>query len=146
MTTEDQDGYVLPDGAFHQGDVVGVFFDLTTRLVRRDGTTLALDALADAPVEAAMFRGPWLLGVNEADDPLFYGEPWQDNVILLPDIVHGQSSGTELLTLPLARVDCAYIHGGYPDRQHVTLQPLSEGTRHEPATFAVWLKYRAEGE
>jgi len=127
-----------------RGDTVRVAFTYAARLVSRDGKTLRLDDLSAEPVEAALFYGPWLLGVDSAFDPLFYGEPWQENAICLPHALmpvepvgHGD---------PLA-VDCAhfradYRHGGFPDLCRTTLRPFSEQTRHEQSIFGVWLRYR----
>ena len=146
VSSHDENGYLVPEVALHEGDRLGIRMDLATRLVTRDGSTLMPDQLTSEPTEALLFRGPWLLGVNEADDPLFYGEPWQDNRILLPATASGQSGEAEPLAIPAAHVACTYIHGGYPELQRVVLQPLSEATRREPATFAVWLRYCAEGK
>ncbi len=138
--------YLVPQATLHTGDGLAIHMELATRLLKRDGSTITPDQLTGEPTEAVLLRGPWILGANEVDAPLFYGEPWQENRVLLPATVSGQWGSTEPLAIPAARVACTYIHGGYPDPQHVVLEPLSEATRHEPATFAVWLRYCAEGK
>ena len=41
-----------------------------------DGRTLRPEDVGDEPVEAALFYGPYLLAVHEADQPLFFRRPW----------------------------------------------------------------------
>ena len=142
VAAHEEAGCLIPEKALLQGDRLDVSMELAARLLLRDGSTRTLAQLTDEYTEAALFYGPWLLGVNESDDPLFFGEPWIDNVVALPETLQGASANTGPLTIPRAHITCDYVHGGYPDPQQVTLQPLSEGTRHEPAAQAVWLRYR----
>jgi len=110
------------------------------RLVLRDGRVVPPNALGDQAVDAALHWGPWLMGVDEHHDALFFGEPWEDNVIFLPQ---SPSIGS-LRRLP--QLDVSYTHGGFTGVERVTLRPISEMARHEQAIFAVWLRYRAEAE
>ncbi|MCC6486893.1 MAG: glycoside hydrolase family 127 protein [Candidatus Hydrogenedentes bacterium] len=142
VSAREDAGYLVPETPLRQGDTLDVSMELTTRLLLRDGSTSTPGQLTEKPLEAALFHGPWLLSVNESDDPLFYGEPWMENVIELPATLQGASGHESPLVIPRAHITCEYVHGGYPDPQQVTLQPISEGTRHEPAAQAVWLRYR----
>ena len=77
-------GYRRVRRAFAAGDRVEVTFVPRLRLVRPDRTELPLARLGGDPVRAALYCGPHLMGVDEAIDPLFFGEPWPGNVITLP--------------------------------------------------------------
>ena len=77
-------GYRRVRRAFAAGDRVEVAFTPRLRLVRPDRTELPLAQLGSEPQRAALYCGPFLMGVDEALDPLFFGEPWPGNVIALP--------------------------------------------------------------
>ena len=152
VESELRDGYKVLTRTWTQGDTITVPLEWRARLQTRDGKTLTLDDLGDKPVEAALFYGPWLLGVDEAFDPLFFGEPWRENVIALPDELQPSAPPTvrrdvddtteSPLFIPAAHFTLDYTHGGFPDAGRVTLRPISERTTHGQATFAVWLNYR----
>ena len=138
----DASGYLVLERRLRQGERVDVRFTLDTRLVKRDGTVLDLGALTDRPVEAALFHGPWLLGVDGAFDPLFFGEPWTANEVLLPAEPGGSGDADDPLVVPAAHLCCEYTHDGFPGSHPLTLRPMSERCIHAPATFAAWLNYR----
>jgi len=142
IDTTESDGYVMPSRRLKPGERVEVEFVYQARLLTRDGQTLGLDQVTDKPVEAALYYGPWLLGVDEADNPMFFGEPWMGNEIYLPDKLKGAQGSPHLLSLPCAQLVCEYVHGGFPEKLSVTLRPFSEYSLHEPTAFGVWLKYR----
>ena len=141
----EQDGYMVLGAPLKKGSRVEVTFSLKTELVLRDGTRIVPEDLPAEGAEAAVFHGPWLMGVDEAYDPLFFGEPWGDNRILLRPENKGDAVTGGAFGLPVARIWCTYTHGGFPDVQSVVLRPISERTAHEQATCAVWLRCRPAG-
>jgi DUF1680 family protein len=121
-----------------------IAFTPVTRLVRRDGTSVALDALGATPVEGALFHGPWLLAADEAREPLFLGEPWPENVVHLPasaraTLEPGPRTPGDISGLGIS---ATYEHGGFGGLQPVRLGVLSAQTRGAQRTMAAWLRYR----
>ena len=142
IETSEEDGYLILDNPLHTGDRAEISFDLERRIVKRNGTALSLDQLSDKPVEGALYCGPWLLGVDEADNPQFFGEPWVENQVLLPPQAKGGAASTDPLVVPAAHMSCQYVHDGFPGKHPLALRPISERTTHGPVTFAAWLKCR----
>ncbi len=113
------------------------------RLMDRDGKFhLPGDFAMDTPKEAAIFYGPWLMGVDAAISPMFHGEPYDNNVLLLPEaktltqqISFGDIS-SPLLAGP--RVDLMYMHGGFSDPCFVSLRSVAEQSTHEQTTVSFW--------
>jgi DUF1680 family protein len=144
LAPEEKDGYLWIAAPLRQNDRVEVSFAPRLSLVTREGKALTPEQLSETTVEAALFRGPWLLGVDEADNLLFYGEPWDENQVLLPRAPKCGDGAEGPMRVPCAHVSCEYTHGGFPGKHPLTLRPIAERTTHEPATFAVWLKFRKE--
>ena len=91
-------------------------------------------------MQAALYYGPWVLGVDEADNSAYFNEPIAGNKVLWPSpTVHDSATGP--LMIPAAHMKCNYVHDGFPGNQSVTLRPVSERSAHEPASFAVWLNF-----
>jgi hypothetical protein len=130
-------GFSRLRGAFEAGDRVAGTFAHRVRLVRPDGSELDPSRLGQDPLRAALYCGPWLMGVDEALDPLFFGEPWPGNVISLPaglawrPDAHGRS-----------RLAATYEHEGYRGSEGLTLRAMGEKPADDQRTFAVWLNYR----
>ena len=126
------------------GDSIDIQPVYALRLLDRDGKFhLPGDFVTDKPREAALFYGPWLMGVDAAFNPMFHGEP-VDNTLLLPGdadlakkITFG-STDNPLLSGP--RIELAYHHGGFSDLCKVSLSPISEQSTHEPTTLSFWHK------
>jgi hypothetical protein len=120
---------------WRKGDVVDVHSRYIMRLLLRDGRALPLDQLNNQSVEAALFYGPWLMSVCEGFEPLFFGEPWQGNQLVLPFIPEqNMSSHTP-------RLHGHYVHGGFPGMHDLTLCPTAEYSQWDNCTMAVWLNY-----
>lgn len=94
--------------------------------------------------KVALFIGPWLMGINAIDNPMFHGEPYFDNIILLPsnpqelkqkirfeDEVRSPLQSGPRLTLP-------YRHSGFSELCDVTLTPISERSRNIEVTYSFW--------
>ena len=140
-----QDGYAHLRRPWRRGDHIELDGAFAARLEMRDGRILAPADVGREPVEAALMYGPWLLGVNEFHEPLFFGEPWEQNTITLPqDLAASLAAGpTEgPLSVPVAHLRLSCEHEGFPGKQSVTLRPISEMTSHAQATVAAWLRFR----
>ncbi len=140
------DGYLTLERIWEGNDVIEVVWNYAVRLVQPDGKTVLPQELTEKPIKAALFYGPWLLGVNEAIDPYFHGEPWRENVILLPASVERPEKAVGPADEPCivedAHVVVNYRHGGFPDQCTVTLRPVSEQTPFRQPVVTVWLNFQ----
>lgn len=119
--------------------------ELTPRVRLRSRSHAWLDpaSLGTEPTEAALFYGPWLLAADEARDPLFFGEPWPENVVRLSSnpraaVSLNPAAGGDISTLGLG---AEYEHGGFAGRQSTRLAPLFAQTTGPQRTLGVWLRY-----
>lgn len=146
VTATEQNGYLTLGRSLEDGDQVNIAFTCHARIVKRDGGLITLDQLGKDPVQGALFYGPWLLGVDQADNPLYFGEPMAKNCVYLPpELASDDTAGAAgQLAVPCAHVKCAYQHDGFPGVHAITLRPVSECSAHGPAPFAIWLNYAAE--
>lgn len=125
------------------GDVMEVHLDCVLRFIDRKNQVFGTEQLStETAAEMAVLFGPWLLGVNAAANPMFHGEPYADNVLLIPDeeaaaarITHDEGAGP-LLNGPRLQLD--YRHGGFPDAATVVLQPVGEQATHLQTTVSFW--------
>ncbi len=126
------------------GESTLVFLDASLRFVDRKNREHAGNELPkDAPKEMAIFCGPWLMGVDAHYDPMFHGEPYDNNVLLIPD-----GEGLEKAAFfdpapesPLQsgpRLRLTYRHGGFPDPCTVVMRPVAEQTAHPQCTVSFW--------
>jgi len=122
---------------FRAGDRIDGSFTPRLRLVRPDGTGIPLSALGAEPVRAALYCGPFLMGMDESLDPLFFSEPWPGNVVTLsPGATPDCGAGRRL------RVAASYEHEGYRGGETATLRAMGEKPADDQRTFAAWLNYR----
>ncbi len=142
----EEGGYMTVNRAWKAGDLLEAEVRCAVRLRPRDGKTLALADLGGEPVEAAVFVGPWLMGVDAALDPMFHGEPFARNTLLLPDTLDKAEAGPEAsqdgvvrpLAVPGMHWSVAYKHEGFPDLCRVVLRPIAEQTAHAQTTVSYW--------
>jgi len=139
------DGYVHVRRQWARGDRIEVRWTLKTLLVTRDGRSLDLDAGPDGG-EAALFHGPLLMGVYEASEPSFFGEPWPGNALLVgarvdPGHEAAGAGASERFTRPDTHLTFAYRHEGFSGMHPVTLRPFSEQTALGPTIVATWLRF-----
>lgn len=142
-SSEDQENIRVHRRVWLVGDTVKIALECVPRFVNRQNQVFLADELpGDAPAEMAIFYGPWLLGVNAFTNPMFHGEPYVDNVLLIPDgetlqtsITHDAAAGP-LLNGPRLRLD--YEHSGFPGAHTVTLQPVGEQATHTQTTVTYW--------
>jgi len=125
------------------GDVMEIRLTCGLRFVDRNNRTFGQSELPEEhPVEAAVFYGPWLLGVNAHTNPMFHGEPYADNILLFGDEeatlagISYEPQADPLLNGP--RLKLNYQHSGFPDIYTVMLQPVGEQTTHLQTTVSYW--------
>ena len=137
-------GYLELPNTLKTGDRLTIALTHKCRLVKRDGASIELSDLTSNLVDAVLFRGPWLLGVDEGDNRPFFGEPWGDNRISLSSQPQPRVTSGGALEIPGAHMNASYTHEGFPGEHPVVLRPMSERTGTDALTFAAWLNYRAE--
>jgi len=141
-------GYVTIKRTWTKNDTVDVYFDYALRFRTKTGQVLKLEELPEGDTEAAVFFGPWLLGVDGAFDHYFHGEPWDTNVLLVSTAPKPASQVEQAFEVnnPLIVSDAhlvfEYQHGGFPDHGTVILRPLSEHATHLQSMHTVWLTFR----
>jgi DUF1680 family protein len=134
---QDKD-YFLIRRVWKAGDMIEMELACRMVLQRRDGVRLKLDDPSKGTLEAALFHGPWLMGISETDDPLFYGEPWPGNVFFISPKEPFPSIGGE------STISFKYQHDGFPGRQSVTLRPVRDFGLKPQAIWGVWFNFRRE--
>ena len=123
------------------GDRVTVSLEYAFRFVNPKNEAVAYEALpADKPELLALFLGPWLLGVDERRNPMFHGEPWDENVLLFPDEGALRAAAGELEGEGVASsgpvLGITYNHSGFMGEYAVPLTPVASQTAHDQATFS----------
>lgn len=130
------------------GLAAGASFDVhiecALRFVDRKNQAFTAGELPeDSPAEMAIFYGPWLMGVDSYWNPMFHGEPYSDNCLLIPGggigamrVLYDKEPMSPILSGP--RVCVRYRHGGFPDLYTVILQPISDQTMHMQSTVSYW--------
>jgi DUF1680 family protein len=155
IAVERKDGHVSIRRVWRPGDELVATLPHIARLETRDGRTLRPEDVGEEPVEAALFYGPHLMTVHEADQPLFFRRPWMfpgknASAIDLPDdwdrarVIEPAASRSDDgdLFSPVA-FRLAYKHGGWPNEGHVVLRPMSWSTAvAQQQVTAVWLHFR----
>jgi len=120
-----QDGYLRAARAWKAGDVVTVTYALQARVVKRDGGR-----------QAAIFHGPWLLGVDIAASPAYFDEPVVEDKVELAE-TNGQlhlepaaaTANAGRFAVPVAHFRLKYLPGGYAMQpQTALLRPIAEYT------------------
>jgi hypothetical protein len=98
------------------GETVALTYVMRTREVKRDGRT-------------AVFRGPWLLAVDEAGSPDFFDEPYTENKLQWPAEAVPAAVEYAAFSVPAARMRVRYLPGGYPVQPGTALlRPMAEYT------------------
>ena len=139
VTGVTQAGAVEIRRRWQKGDKLVVHYVMRTRLLTNPS----------AASQVAIWHGPWLLGVDEQDSPVFFNEPMEKNRVLLPALQTNRDlslkAATETsakdipFTAPAAHLVLPYLHGGYPIQpQTVTLRPIAEQTAVAGSTSWVW--------
>jgi len=126
------------------GERVTVGIECALRFADRQGQVHLLDGLPESGAEErAVFFGPWLLGVDAHRNPMFHGEPYSKNILLLPKdqeelrkhvSMHSDLPGA----VQAPEVTLSYIHDGFPDRCTATLQPVAAQNARPQTTVSYW--------
>ena len=145
-----QGGYLSLTGAWEVGDEVVLDYRFRTRLEThpsRSGYT-------------AVFHGPWLLAVDEANSPYFFDEPYSHNRVELsnleevaeaeqpPPTTPASALTSEDFLVPVARRELEWIPAGYQtQRQQANLRPVAERTASpQPIRWEFWFRTRTASE
>jgi DUF1680 family protein len=129
------DGYVVLAAPLRAGSTAVVSFAPTLRLVDRAGRPA--QAKGNGWVEAALFFGPWLMGVSAADDPPFFSEPFGNSVVDLPRPSAVRYEAGE------PTLSARYQHEGFTEPLETNLRIAGGAHRNTEGAFAVWNRYRA---
>jgi hypothetical protein len=102
------------------GETVTLTYVMRTREVKQAGRT-------------AVFRGPWLLAVDEAGSPDFFDEPYPENKVQWPadpmTAAAGNAAFSVAFSVPSAHLQIRYLPGGYPVQPGTALlRPIAEYT------------------
>jgi hypothetical protein len=131
--------------------MVTLEYDLVTR-VETDGRRKGY---------AAVFHGPWLLGVSEDGSPAFFDEPHLGNRVLLPEpgpageirleapAADASSSSGErsALTVAAGHLALSWVPAGYTRQPQTTvLRPVAERTAAGPGQWQFWFRIEGGGE
>ncbi|NLO33772.1 MAG: hypothetical protein GX117_10520 [Candidatus Hydrogenedentes bacterium] len=139
-----EDGwYYTTQRIWKAGDTMEIRLLCNLRFVARDNSAIRIKDLGeDAIQEAAIFYGPWLLGVNAHTNPMFHGEPYGDNVLLISErealkpAVFYEAEADPLANGP--KLKLPYEHGGFPGTYSVILEGVGEQATHPQTTVSYW--------
>jgi hypothetical protein len=77
----------------------------------------------------AVFRGPWLLAVDEIGSPNFFDEPYTENKVQWPAEPAPAAFSPVPFSVPAGRMRVRYLPGGYPIQPATALlRPMAEYT------------------
>ena len=132
------DGYLHVETPLRPGAEIRLSYDLVTRVQERFNGY------------AAVFHGPWLLGVAESSTPSFFDEPYQHNRVVMPPLdegrdglsASGKADPTHSFRAPAARLAAEWIPAGYRSQpQSAVLRPLAEATGEAlPTRWEFWFR------
>jgi len=98
------------------GETVTLTYIMRTREVKQAGRT-------------AVFRGPWLLAVDEIGSPNFFDEPYTENKVQWPAEPAPAAFSPVPFSVPAGRMRVRYLPGGYPIQPATALlRPMAEYT------------------
>lgn len=132
-----------------KGDRIALKIQPKIKILNSDLKEIAINQLS-TPQKVALFIGPWLVGINAIENPMFHGEPYSDNVVLLPgalqelkQIIHFEDE----ICSPLQSgpsLTLSYRHSGFSELCKVTFTPVSERSRNIENTYSFWFIARVE--
>lgn len=140
-----QDGTMLNlRRQWQAGEAVVIHIDCALRLADRKGVVHGLEALPDSGAEErAIFLGPWLLGADAHSNPMFHGEPYVQNILLLPRNDAEAASGISMTssregTLQAPELNLTYVHQGFSDLCKLVMQPVAGQSHRTQTTVSYW--------
>lgn len=141
LPAEPAKGYVRVNHNWKVNDRLEIRMRYLSRFQLHDGRTATLEEFPSGVTEAALHVGPWLMGVDEADDPLFFGEPWPGNTLEIKSGI-SQVQPAAATSAPLPRLSFTYQHDGFFGLEKVTLSPIRDYGLRPQRILAVWLRFR----
>ncbi len=122
VDTEMHGQYASVARAWQAGETIQITYVLRTRYEPRP----------QQPGQVAVFHGPWLLAVDEAQSPNFFDEPSNDNRVELsaePQLDPAPPSAPKRFVVSVAHFEVKYLPGGYPMQPATALlRPIAEFT------------------
>jgi len=113
------------------------------KILNTEQKEITFDLLSNQQ-KIALFIGPWLMGIHAIENPMFHGEPYSDNIILLPKTIQELRQKiyfNDELRVPLQsgpHLTLTYQHSGFSELCNVTLTPISERSRNIEVTYSFW--------
>jgi len=132
-----------------KGDKIVLKIQPKIRILNSEHKEISIDQLS-TPQKVALFIGPWLMGVNAIENPMFHGEPYSDNMILFPETIQElkqQIHFDDEIRSPLQsgpRFTLPYRHSGFSELCKVTFTPVSERSRNIESTYSFWFITKVE--
>ncbi|NLN94493.1 MAG: hypothetical protein GX130_14495 [Candidatus Hydrogenedens sp.] len=129
---------------WRNGEAVVIQIDCALRLADRAGQIHTLAELPDSGAEErALFFGPWLMGVDAHTTPMFHGEPYLQNILLLPEDDAGVSAVLSMTSkepgnLQAPELTLSYVHQGFFDLCTVVMQPIAAQSYRPQTTVSYW--------
>jgi len=126
-----------------KGDKIILKIQPKIRILNSEHKEISIDQLS-TPQKVALFIGPWLMGINAIENPMFHGEPYSDNIILFPETIQElkqQIRFDDEIRSPLQsgpRLTLPYRHSGFSELCQVTFTPVSERSRNIEVTYSFW--------
>lgn len=141
--TSSKPGTVTVKRVWEAGNKVQMKIQPRVRFVNTELKEIPYEQLSNLQ-KIAIFVGPWLMGINSVENPMFHGEPYGDNIIFLPNdfqelqqkIVFTDEARFPLQSGP--RLTVPYQHSGFSEPCEVIFSPVSERSRYTEATFTFW--------
>jgi len=141
--TSSKPGTVTVKRVWEAGNKVQMKIQPRVRFVNTELKEIPYEQLSNLQ-KIAIFVGPWLMGINSVENPMFHGEPYGDNIIFLPNdfqelqqkIVFTDEARFPLQSGPHLTVP--YQHSGFSEPCEVIFSPVSERSRYTEATFTFW--------
>jgi len=147
--TSSDPGAISIKRVWAKGDRITLKIQPKVKILNSENKEITIDQLS-TPQKVALFIGPWLVGVNAMENPMFHGEPYSDNIIFLPATVQElkqQIHFDDEIRSPLQsgpRFTLPYRHSGFSELCKVTLTPISERSRNIESTYSFWFIAKVE--
>lgn len=101
------------------GDRLLIRLSAKARIRTADGTFVAAEGIGNQQINGSLFVGPFLMGVEQRNDPEFCAEP-NENLVFI-NTLRFRNDG-------ICTADVTYSHNGFPSLLKTTLTPVSRAT------------------
>lgn len=133
-----------------KGDRIVLKIQPKIKILNSELKEISIEQLS-TPQKVALFIGPWLVGVNAIENPMFHGEPYADNIVFFPKDLQELKQKIHFedeIRFPLQsgpRLTLSYRHSGFTELCKVTFSPVSERSRNIETTYSFWFIAKGEG-